>query len=62
MLTNLNLNKTKNKLIYLIKNQVNGVGEIGQLYAKEWKWTTFLYCTQKQTQRGLNTKMWDLTP
>ena len=35
-------------------SSINGVGETGQLHAKESKWTTFSYHIQKWTQNRLN--------
>lgn len=39
-------------------SSINSVGKAGQLYAKEWNWTTILYYTQKSTQivKGLNVR------
>ena len=36
-------------------SSVTGVRKTGQLCAKEWNWTTFLYHTPKLTQNGLKT-------
>ena len=34
---------------------INGVGKLGQPYAKEWNWTPILYHTQTSTQNGSGT-------